>query len=186
MSIITSIAGIANNLGRLFNGNVSQNISEPVGNTWRGIGADLFNANAVAREDFLRAEQSADNQQQRGLQLQAQANAFTAQQADLAWSRTMEADNTLYQRRVEDMKKAGINPIMAISGVGDSSPTSPVASASSARSGGINYQKPNLVNTISILSQIGSGLLNASKGAMLSQTFNSNGELVKSVVSTKK
>lgn len=46
-------------------------------------------------------------------QAQKIANTFTAQQSSLAWQREMYADSTKYQREVEDMLAAGINPMMA-------------------------------------------------------------------------
>lgn len=58
----------------------------PYGDTWRGIGSDWFNQNAVAREDYFRQLQSAD------------------------WLRS-----TQYQAAVKDMKAAGLNPVLAVS-----------------------------------------------------------------------
>lgn len=46
------------------------------------------------------------------------ANTKAKRAATTAWNRTMEADNTKYQRTMEDMKKAGLNPILGMSEAG--------------------------------------------------------------------
>lgn len=59
---------------------------------------------------------------------------FTEKNNESAWQRTLEADNTKYQRMVEDMKKAGLNPF--ITGFGSASSTGQ-SSAGSVGSGSI-------------------------------------------------
>lgn len=163
------------------------NIATPVGNTWRGLGSSWFNANNVAREDWQRAEQSADLQLQRDLAMQAYSNEFNAQQAELQRDYETEMANTQYQRAVEDMKKAGINPIMALSNGGNDIPTGSSATASSARSGGSNYHGSSINDPLANIVAITAGLLTKgkSKAGSISQTFNNKGELVRSTITSR-
>lgn len=57
-----------------------------------------------------------------------------------AWKRQMDASNSQYQRAVEDLRKAGLNPFLAISSLSGSS--SPSSSGNSV-TGGLYTSKEN-------------------------------------------
>lgn len=120
----------------------SGNVPIPVGSTYRGIGSDWFNQGNIAAEDWQRSEQSAQLAFQRDLAQMREGNAFTASQNQLNRDfNSSEAQkqrdfeermaSTQYQRAVEDMKKSGLNPILAYSNGGSSVPSGAAASYNS-------------------------------------------------------
>lgn len=154
----------------------------------RGIFGQIFTPNAIAQEDYLRAEQSADNQLQRDKQLMEMNNQFNAEQAQIGREWQAQREDTYYQRMVEDMKTAGINPIMAISGGGADVGSTPTASSSSARSSGSNYSGSSASNGLGAIASVLAGLITKGKssGTTLSQTFNKHGELVRSTINSRR
>lgn len=129
-----------------------------------GLGglADVLNPQRAEERAFERAEVSANNHLLRDLYIQNNANQFNAEQAQIQRDFEKQMSDTAYQRAVEDMKKAGINPIMALSNGGAEVPQGASASASSARSGGANSSSINRNSIASVLYgvfSIASGLI---------------------------
>lgn len=108
----------------------------PVGSTWRGIGADWFNANNVAKEDWQRNEQTLNNEYLRNLSFMNEQAKLNDSLAQRSYEREREGRQTQYQDIVSSLKSAGLNPILAYQGSGSSvSGGNASASASGSRSG---------------------------------------------------
>lgn len=71
----------------------------------------------------------------RELELQSISNAFSASEAQKSRDFSERMSSTAYQRAMSDMRAAGLNPALAISQGGASTPSSASASASSAHAG---------------------------------------------------
>lgn len=158
-------------------GSMSLNYNAP-GDAWRGIGSSWFNKNSVAREDWLRGEVSADNAFKRQLYADREARE---------WSERMAS--TQYQRAMADMKKAGLNPILAYDQGGSS-----VAPASGG-SGSSNYRGSSDTDPAVGVLKLIAGLIatavtkNPAAGKAVSSTidkFDSKGNLISRTISTKK
>lgn len=127
---------------------------QPVGGTYRGLGAEWFNARNVAIEDWQRAEQSANNEFYRALGLQQDAQGFNASEAQKQRDFEKMMSDTAYQRAMQDMQKAGINPILAYSQGGASTPQGASASSGAGSSSGSNAPRGSGSQTGSLLGSI--------------------------------
>lgn len=142
--------------------NTPINIGNTEKGTYRGLFSNWFNGRNVAKEDWMRAEQAQENQLVRDLYFQSKANEFNAQEAQKQRDYDERMSSTQYQRAVEDMKKAGINPVLAVShGAGFSG-------GSSATSGGYRTSSGNNAgagadtsagNVVGVLLNVAAGLL---------------------------
>lgn len=125
-------------------------MTTPVGNTYRGIGSSWFNAENVAKEDWLRDQQAQQNSFMRDMYQMQEANAFTASQNQLNrdfesseaqknrdWQESMTKNS--YKMAVDSMREAGLNPVLAYQQGGASTPSGAVAHAS----GGTSSSSPS-------------------------------------------
>lgn len=85
----------------------------------KGVNRDWFSANfggadEIAYEDWMRSELSQDNQLQRDLYFQSKSNAFNASEAQKQRDYDREMRDTSYTSMINQLKDAGINPVLAV------------------------------------------------------------------------
>lgn len=105
-----------------FGHNVDQYLSNP--NLGVGIGNFWNNISGVSAANQFTAEQNAINRM------------YNSAEAVKAYNRELYADSTKYQRTMADLKRAGVNPLMAVAGASAGSVSAAPASASSGSSVG--------------------------------------------------
>lgn len=149
-----------------------------------GIGANwvnnrVNNASLTGKE----REQNAFNAQQAELSrdfnaVEAQkSREFNALEAQKSRDFTAQQDNTLYQRRVADMQAAGVNPALAVGGVGSALGSPGPASSSPASSSPASGSASVLPQSMSDLVQL--GLARKQAGLIDSQIDSNNADAMK-------
>ena len=107
-------------------------------NNWFNVDHDWFDYSAMDSK-----ARSVENQltQENLTGAQQQANAFTASEAQKQRDWETQMSNTAYQRQVADMRAAGVNPAMAMSGSsGASTPSGASAASVAPGSGNLSFQ----------------------------------------------
>lgn len=110
--------GVSNSSSYGESGSQASSIGESWSNSWQ-------NGTLATAEDRLNAQIANDIQTQNWL-MQAAYNSAEAK-ANRQWQEKMS--NTAYQRAIKDLKKAGLNPILAAQNMGASTGSGATASA---------------------------------------------------------
>lgn len=122
----------------------------PIGDTYRSLGSDWFNGANIAREDWIRNEQAAENQAARDLFIQERMS-------DKNYDLSREYLRNQSKDMVEGLKAAGLNPILAVNNSGMSN----LSTNTGARSGAFNQSKTNGTNSLGSLLNVVSGIISA-------------------------
>lgn len=144
---------------QMYNNQPHSSVAGDFGRTWLG---QIFGANSYTdRDDWIRNEQSANNAFVRDMLALNEQNIFNANEAQKSRDFQERMSNTAYQRAVQDMKLAGINPVLAFQQGGASVTAGSSASSGSpgSRSG---FNSPRSSNGLSAIASIVAGIISSS------------------------
>ena len=137
------------------------------------LGEFLYGTDDKDRRDWIRSEQSANNAFVRDMMKLEEQNAFNRAEAQTQRDWEERMSSTAYQRAMADMKAAGLNPILAYSQGGASTPS---GSSAYSGSGGVSSgqihkssqgQLGNAAHIVSGLLQVVSGLYGTGASQLL-------------------
>lgn len=112
---------------------------------YRGPFSSVISQNDIAREDWLRSEQSSENAFLRDLYSLSLQQSFQSDEAQKVRDYEERMSNTAYQRAMADLKASGINPVLGLSNSGASSPSAVSPSGGSSGSArGNQYGRGNV------------------------------------------
>lgn len=125
------------------------------GSTYRGPFSSWLNQSNIEKEDFSRAEQSANNSFLRDLYMTQYNNEFNASEAQKARDFQVDFAKNSYKYAVEGMKAAGLNPVLAYQNGSAQAPSSVSAhSGSSYYSGRSSYRSSTRDNAADIVASL--------------------------------
>lgn len=131
----------------------------------------VFDPKTYNYNTIFNKETSAQKAWVRELYSQMQSQEFNANEAQKERDWQEKMSNTAYQRAVEDMKAAGLNPILAYSNGGSSTPagaagsSSAVARSSPADGAPRSGDMGDFLKIVASLVSAGAGIYSASLGA---------------------